>query len=241
MHDPKELFDHEDEKYLSHRFEPLRALARAHDAKPEEQKWAEAEERWAELDDLEEHMKETDAAFTTKLKSAGLPLGIIDTNSLEDTYDDHPLRDEFLSGGDLSDMTRAEIRSIHARWKMDKDKEQAISEQRRDAGLASMGSDRLLQEIKQEHLSERYEEAVAEAKADRLYIDGAAAILESWQAKGAKLQGVRFPLTATSKPVRWLKARTEGKARKHVAETVKRMAGKQRGWKADLEAYRAFS
>lgn len=178
------------------------------------------------------------AAWQERIAWAEINTAVLDLN--DPTYERHPIRDALWSSEDPEAYSRRKLKVLHSSFiRVQKAKAEA-NERRREAGLQQAGKTPSSAEAMAEVLTADAEKAVAEAKADRLYIDGATAILESWKAKGAKLQGVRLPLKANSKPVRWLKARMEGKARKTVARDIGRMAEKQRGWKADLEGYRAF-
>lgn len=176
--------------------------------------------------------------WTERLQWAGVTPKIADIDELD--YEDHPLREAIWQRMDPEDFSRRQLQSAHSRWIRQQTKAQAAIEQRRDAGLASAGLTREVWELKQKEKATEAAEAIKAAKADRLYIDAATAVLESWKAKGASLPGVRWPLRGTSKPVRWLKAITEGRERWTVKRDAQRMADKTKGWEADLDAYRAW-
>ena len=195
------------------------------------------------LDDVSNDVQVRHDAWTRAVAKWEIAKEHID---FEDYDSSHPFVVDFYEGGTPDDWSRKRARTEHRIWLRRQGTARAERQRRRVAFHSKQGLDEedleLLDALNEEELQADVQAAIDLEKADRPYLEGARLILQAWRDNGAKIRGVPIDLSklrATSKAVKWFKAKTEGKAVKHVNETAKRLAAKS-NWHRDFKSFQDF-
>lgn len=208
--------------------------------------------------DLEERyaaIEASHAAWVSRLKSQRLPARLADLSV--EKYADHPIRELILAEADPTDFTYQELGALHSIWyrtspvgkrrqarKKTEKKRSAIWHRSYQRWRKDFGEDHETARIMADH---EFAETDARFKAEgrrRRSLERRKALLTDvlmhWKALGAKLQGVRFPLSDNSKAVKWAAERFSDRDHDQGNLALRRMAAKKRGWKTDYEDFRVW-